>query len=71
MLREFFTILSSGALNAERPLGMNAILRMFLIGWCFFLVSLALRLGMNPAGGGYAVQREEAIAHENGYQLIQ
>jgi hypothetical protein len=35
------------------------------------LVSLALRLGMSPAGVGYAVQRGEGIAHENGYQLIQ
>ncbi len=35
------------------------------------LASLAIRLGMSPAGIGYAVQRGEAIAHENGYQLIQ
>ena len=36
-----------------------------------FLASLAIRLGMSPAGVGYAVQRGEVIAHENGYQLIQ
>jgi len=35
------------------------------------LASLAIRLGMNPAGVGYAVQRGEAIGHKNGYQLIQ
>ncbi len=35
------------------------------------LASLAIRLGMSPAGVGYAVQRGEAIAHEKGYQLIQ
>ena len=35
------------------------------------LASLAIRLGMSPAGVGYAVQRGEAIAQENGYQLIQ
>ena len=35
------------------------------------LAALAIRLGMSPAGVGYAVQRGEAIAHENGYQLIQ
>jgi hypothetical protein len=35
------------------------------------LAALAIRLGMSPAGVGYAVQRGEAIAHKNGYQLIQ
>ena len=35
------------------------------------LASLAIRLGMSPAGVGYAVQRGEAITRENGYQLIQ
>ena len=35
------------------------------------LAALANRLGMSPAGVGYAVQRGEAIAHENDYQLIQ
>ena len=30
-------------------------------------VSLVIRLGMSPAGDGYAVQRREAIAEENGY----
>jgi hypothetical protein len=35
------------------------------------LASLAIRLGMSPAGVGYAIQRGEAIAHEKGYQLIQ
>jgi hypothetical protein len=35
------------------------------------LTALAIRLGMSPAGVGYAVQRREAIAHEKGYQLIQ
>jgi len=34
------------------------------------LAALAIRLGMSPAGVGYAVQRGEAIAHENGYQLM-
>ncbi len=34
------------------------------------LASLAVRLGMSPAGVGYAVQRGEAIAQEKGYQLI-
>ena len=34
------------------------------------LASLAMRLEMSPAGVGYAVQREEAIAQENGYELI-
>jgi putative transposase len=34
------------------------------------LASLAVRIGMSPAGVGYAVQRGEAIAQENGYQLI-
>ena len=33
------------------------------------LASLAIRLGISPAGIGYAVQRGEAIAHENNYQL--
>jgi len=33
--------------------------------------SVAIRLGMSCAGVGYAVQRGEAIAQENGYQLIQ
>ena len=33
--------------------------------------SLAIRLRMIPGGVGYAVQRGEAIAHKNGYQLIQ
>jgi hypothetical protein len=35
------------------------------------LASLAVRLGMSPAGVGYAVQKGETIAQENGYQLIQ
>ena len=35
------------------------------------LATLAIRLGMSPVGVGYAVQRGEAIAHKNGYQLIQ
>jgi REP element-mobilizing transposase RayT len=34
------------------------------------LTSLAARLEMSPAGVGYAVQRGEAIALENGYLLI-
>ena len=34
------------------------------------LTSLAVRLKMSPAGVGYAVQRGEAIAYENGYQLV-
>jgi REP element-mobilizing transposase RayT len=34
------------------------------------LASLAMRLEMSPAGVGYAVQRGEAIAQENGYELI-
>ena len=34
------------------------------------LASLAVRLGMSPAGVVYAVQRGEAIAQENGYELI-
>ena len=34
------------------------------------LASLVICLGMSPAGVGYAVQRGEGIAHENGYQLI-
>ena len=32
--------------------------------------AMAIRLGMSPAGAGYAVQRGEAIAQENGYELI-
>ena len=39
--------------------------------WRNSLAALANRLGISPAGVGYAVQRGEAIAHENGYQLIQ
>lgn len=35
------------------------------------LASLAVRLGMSLAGVGYAVQRGETMAHENGYHLIQ
>jgi hypothetical protein len=35
------------------------------------LAALANRLGIRPAGVGYAAQGGEAIAHENGYQLIQ
>ena len=34
-------------------------------------VSVAIRVGMSPAMGGYAVQGREAIAKENDYQLIQ
>jgi putative transposase len=34
------------------------------------LASLAMRLEMSPAGVGYAVQRGENIAQENGYKLI-
>ena len=34
------------------------------------LADLARRLGMSPPGVGYAVQRGEAIAQENSYQLI-
>ena len=34
------------------------------------LASLAMRLGISPAGVGYAVQRGEAIAQEKGYELI-
>jgi hypothetical protein len=33
--------------------------------------ALANRLGISPAGVGYTLQRGEAIAQENGYQLIQ
>ena len=33
------------------------------------LAALAIRLGINPAGVGYAAQRGEAIAHDNGFQL--
>jgi hypothetical protein len=36
-----------------------------------FPAALTTRLGLSPAGIGYAVRRGEAIAHENGYQLIQ
>ena len=35
------------------------------------LTVLAKRIGMGPPGVGYAVQRGEAIAHENRYQLTQ
>jgi REP element-mobilizing transposase RayT len=35
------------------------------------LTALARRLGMSPAGVGYAAQRGEAIAQENNYQLTQ
>ena len=34
------------------------------------LTELARRLGMSPAGVGYAVQRGAAIANENGYRLL-
>jgi putative transposase len=34
------------------------------------LTDLARRLGMSPAGVGYAVQRGEVIAREHSYQLI-
>jgi transcription initiation factor TFIIIB Brf1 subunit/transcription initiation factor TFIIB len=34
------------------------------------LTDLARRLGMSPAGVGYAVQRGTAIANENGYRLL-
>jgi putative transposase len=34
------------------------------------LASPAMRPEMSPAGIGYAVQRGEAIAQENGYELI-
>ena len=34
------------------------------------LASLAVQLGMSPAGVGYAVQRGELLARENDYQLI-
>ena len=34
------------------------------------LASLPMRLEMSPAGIGYAVQRGEAIAQRNGYELI-
>ena len=34
------------------------------------LTDLARRLGMSPAGVGYAVQRGEVMARERGYQLI-
>ena len=39
--------------------------------WGNSLAALANRLGISPALFGYAVQRGEAVAHENGYQLIQ
>ena len=32
--------------------------------------AMAIRLGMSPARVAYAVQSGEAIAQENGYQLI-
>jgi len=32
--------------------------------------AMAIRLGMSPAGAGYAVQRGEAIAQEKGCRLI-
>ncbi len=35
------------------------------------LTALARRLGMSPPGAGYALQRGEAIANENNYQLTQ
>ena len=35
------------------------------------LAVLASRPEMSPAGVGYAEQRGEAIAHDNGFQLIQ
>lgn len=35
----------------------------------FSLTELARLLGMSPPGMGYAVQRGEAIARENGYRL--
>ena len=35
------------------------------------LTVLARRLGMSPPGVGYAVQRGEAIVHDNSYQLTQ
>jgi hypothetical protein len=35
------------------------------------LTAIARRLGMSPPGVGYAVQRGEAIVHDNGYQLTQ
>jgi hypothetical protein len=53
-LPEFYTTSSSEALSVETFL---------------FPDRLARRLGMSPARVGYAVQRGEAIAHENGYQL--
>ena len=34
------------------------------------LTDLARRLGMSPAGVGYAVQRGTAIANQNGYRLL-
>jgi hypothetical protein len=34
------------------------------------LTALARRLRMSPAGRGYAIQRGEAIANENGYRLV-
>ncbi|MCK4487009.1 MAG: hypothetical protein KAU38_09635 [Desulfobacterales bacterium] len=46
---------------------------------CFWAVSelgmslreLARRLEMSAPGVGFAVERGEAIAHENGYELIE
>jgi hypothetical protein len=35
------------------------------------LAALANRLEMSPAGVGYAAQKGDAIAQQNGYQLIQ
>ena len=35
------------------------------------LTALARRIGMSPPGVGYAMQRGEAIAHENRYHLTQ
>jgi hypothetical protein len=34
------------------------------------LTELARRLGMIPAGVGYAVQRKEASVYENGHRLL-
>ena len=39
--------------------------------WINFVAPLGNRLGISPAGIGYAVQRGEAIAKENAYQLTQ
>ncbi len=38
--------------------------------WGIALTDLARQLRMSPAGVGYAVQRGEVIANENGYRLI-